>query len=72
MTKGRPPHSGIQPKISFLLLLILVQLRKMSIPVLGMFEAVKGEIMDKYGPVYQLCAYIFVIMSFPPHMFVNS
>jgi len=72
MTYSKRYHSGLRIRISFLLLLILVQLRKTSIPILGMFEAVKGEIMDKYGLVYQLCAYIFVIMSFPPHMFVNS
>lgn len=63
-------HPGIHERIISLLLLILVQLKKMSIPVRGMFEAVKGEIIDKYGAVFQLCAYIFVIMSFPPHMFV--
>ena len=31
-----------------------------------------GDFIDNYARIYQLCAYIFVIMSFPPHMFVNS
>ena len=31
-----------------------------------------GEFIDNYARIYQLCAYIFVIMSFPPHMFENS